>query len=146
MIDLLVSRLKVCRAALIVVAMALMPLACSCGRSEQKFRDAIQRGELSEAEQHLGNMSSGDQGEYALQLIRTYLDLDEPAKAIHVYEDITPWHSARGDLKLRPDGYSARASRLLREYLIAHDEYDKAWQYYPLEYDDENYIGNARSL
>lgn len=140
------TRMRYLEIGFLISLLGVAVSACSDRKSEERFSDALRRGELTEAERYLEKISDDAQGRFALQLIRTYLDLGEPSKAIHIYEDITPWHASRTALAWSPEGYSARACRLLREYLIAEGDYDRAWSYYPLEYIDEAYIGNARSL
>ena len=81
----------------------------------------------------------------ALQLIKAYLEAGATDKAIHVYENITPWHRNRYDMKWSHGEYEREVCKLLRGSLIENSEYEKALDYYPLDYESENYIGNAKS-
>mgnify|MGYP002515926851 CR=1 FL=1 len=120
--------------------------ACSSDKYDD-FEKAMQEGNLTEAQGYLNKMNTSSQHNGALQLIKAYLSVDEPDKAINVYENITSDHVSRYEIQWSyksPDDYEQKACKLLREYLISHAEYDKAWDYYPLDYDDENYIGNAQ--
>lgn len=120
-------------------------VACG-GNSVTKFREAMAAGNLSEAQEHLVKINDKtDCKSCALQLIRTYIEVDAPEKAIHVYEHITSWHKDRYNMKWHNGNYEREVCKLLRGYLVKTGEYEKAQNYYPLEYEDENYIGNAQS-
>lgn len=119
--------------------------SCSCSSDDGEFRKAMAAGELTEAQNYLIDMGSGGNAENcAMQLMEAYLKLDMPDKAINVYENITSWHEDRYNMQWSNGTYERKACKLLREYLIAHGQYEKAWNYYPLEYSDEDYRGNAQ--
>lgn len=127
----------------------LLLAAClvGCGsNSVEKFHEAMAVGNLSEAQEYLAKIDDRrDCKTCALQLIQTYLEVDAPEKSIYVYEYITPWHKDRYDMKWGNGDYEREVCKLLRSYLVKNGEYEKAQNYYPLEYEDENYIGNAQS-
>lgn len=128
------------------IAVPVMAAALfSCGDASKDFDKALAAGNLTEAAQCLREID--DRSELkssALQLIKTYLSIDEPDKAIDVYENITSWHMSRDKMSIYNAKYENEACKLLREYLIQNGQYERAWNYYPLDYDDENYVGNAR--
>ena len=120
--------------------------SCSSENSYDKFEKAMSEGNLSEAKTILRNGSVGSNA--ALQLIKAYLDAGDADAAIDVYENITSNHVSRYDMQytsLNHSEYEQKACKLLREYLMQHGQYEKAWNYYPLQYEDENYSGNAQS-
>lgn len=127
--------------------MSLVLCLASCGNnSADKFREAMDAGSLSEAQECLMKIDDkADCKQCALQLIKAYLEAGAMDKAIHVYENITPWHRSRYDMKWSRGEYEREACKLLRGSLIENGEYEKALNYYPLDYESENYIGNAKS-
>ena len=133
-------------AVLACFAIACFLMLPSCGDGGEKFREYMAEGELTKAQERLIEMGSGSDSEScALQLIKAYLKLDMPDKAINVYENITSWHTDAYNMQWRGGEYEREVCRLLREYLVAHGQYEKAWNYYPLDYEDENYPGNAQN-
>lgn len=111
-----------------------------------KFKEAMNAGNLSEAQECLAKIDGRNKCQKcALQLIRAYMEVDAVDKAIHVYENITSWHYNRYDMQRYGENYEQKVCKLLRDYLVKNGEYEKALNYYPLEYDNENYIGNASS-
>lgn len=108
-----------------------------------KFEKQFKAGNLTKAEQVLERFSDTREGrKAALQLIDTYLSVKQPDRAIHVYEHITHNHAGRHSL-LYGNSYEKAATKSLREYLIKHGDYERAWNYYPLNDSDENYYSNA---
>lgn len=77
------------------------------------------------------------------KLIQSYLEAGAISKAVYVYENITSWHADRSELDWNRNWYEKDVCKLLREHLMRNGEYDKAFDYYPIRYSDENYIGNA---
>lgn len=114
---------------------------CSVGRSHGKFEKKLEEGDLTGAKAVL---KKGDvDKDAALQLIEVYLAAGDADAAIDVYENVTSDHASRYEMRWK-GSYSREACKLLREYLVQHGQYEKAWNYYPLEYEDENYSGNAK--
>lgn len=130
----------------LVVFLSLMGSLFACGdNGADKFREAIGAGNLSEAQECLMKMDGEEICPCALQLIRAYMSVDAVDKAIHVYENITPWHRNRYDMKWSYGDYERTVCKLFREHLVKNGEYEAALNYYPLEYESEDYIGNAQS-
>lgn len=129
-----------------VVCAVVAVSVVACGDDSKRFREAMNEGNLSEAEECLADMSEqSDCQQGALQLIRAYLSVDEPEKAILVYENITPWHKDRYEMQWSRGDYERNVCQLLRDYLVKNGDYERAWAYYPLDYEGENYAGNAQS-
>lgn len=129
-----------------VVGLLLLGGLSACGDSTDKFRKAMSAGSLSEAQEYLMEIDNkADCKQCALQLIKAYLEAGATDKAIYVYENITPWHRNRYDMKWSRGEYEREACKLLRTCLMENGEYEKALGYYPLDYENENYIGNAKS-
>lgn len=129
-----------------LVVLFVAVVMASCGASNyEKFNEAMARGELLQAQGYLEKIDDRTECKNAaLQLIRAYIEVDDINKAIHVYENITPWHKNRYKMKFSNSDYEKTVCKLLRDYLVKHGEYERAWEYYPLEYEDENYFGNAQ--
>lgn len=119
--------------------------ACGSG-SVDRFNESMKAGRLSEAQNCLSRIGNGDNRKIcALRLIQAYIEVDAPEKAIYVYEYITPQHKDRYKMQWYNSKYEKEVCKLLRDYLVKSGEYEKALNYYPLEYEDENDIGNAQS-
>lgn len=130
-----------------VVAMTTV-LLTSCGGSTSKdFDKALADGDLQKAQEVVANMSSQSKYDCALQLIKACLSIDETGKAMNVYDNITKNHYSRSQMSWRHHGqdYERQACKLLREYLVAHGDYEHAWNYYPLDVDSETSPDNAQS-
>ena len=130
----------------IAVIQGLVGQGCSSG-AVQEFKKALDEGNLTEAAKCIERIGyDSGREKYALRLIRLYLDVDNPKQAIYVYEELTPSHVDRSGIRYASlHSYEYNACKLLREYLVEHGEYEKAWEYYPLNYQNENYISNAES-
>lgn len=131
---------------------ALLLTAAGCTSDEDRlenFRRELEAGNLTQAEQTLASIGSTrvkEQG--AVLLIRTYLSVNQLDRAVYVYDNITTRHIGRDNLDdtfTSADNYDRVVSQLLREYMVSHGEYDRAWRYYPLKYSSENNYGNAAS-
>lgn len=132
-----------------VIIAALLTLA-SCTSNETKFeafQDELRAGNLTTAEQILTTIDKKKLKEQAaLELIRTYLHVDQVDKAINVYENITPHHRGRQELTnyyTKSNSYDRVVCQLLRSYLVSHEDYDRAWRYYPLSSSVEDNYTNA---
>lgn len=131
---------------LVVVATVLLT---SCGdNSSKKFDKALTDGDLQKAQEVVADMDSQGKYDCALQLIKAWLSIDEADKAMSVYDNVTKYHYSRSEMSWRHHGrdYERRACQLLREYLVAHGDYERAWNYYPLDVDSETSPSNAQSL
>lgn len=102
--------------------------SCSSSNANNKFQEAMEKGNLTEAKAI--SQKNGLKYSAYLQLIKAYLDAGDANAAIEVYENITP---------------NDEASKLLREYLMKHGQYEKAWNYYPRNSSNENDHDNAQS-
>lgn len=107
----------------------------------------MEKGNLTEAERRLSNIDDVNaRHNCALILIREYIGNNATAKAIHVYEDLTPEHHGRSEISSYSDGYESKACKMQREQLIKDGDYEKAWEYYLVSSSDDNYIKNAPDL
>ena len=80
----------------------------------------------------------------AQSLIEAYIANDDVENAIYVYEKIGPEHYNRYEIKWHNHGdYEKICMKLIYEKLIDHKQFDKAWEYHPLEYETDTYVGNA---
>lgn len=131
-------------AAALSLAAALAMLACGSGPSVDEFNKAFDEGDLPKAEELVGHMDDEAQKECALQLVEAYLGIDEPDKAARVYDRAGGRRLGRTGLG-NGNGYHDRACKMLREYLVAHGDYEKAWNYYPLYWSKEDHPFNAKS-
>lgn len=129
------------------IAAFLMLVCCmvSCDESyQEKFTEELNAGNLTAAQEFLIKIDdTGTTKRCAINLIKAYLDAGAISKAVNVYENITSWHADKSDLNWDRNWYERDVCKLLREHLIRNGEYDKALDYYPIRYSDENYIGNA---
>lgn len=118
--------------------------SCSSSNANDKFQEAMEKGNLTEAKAI--SQKNGLKYSAYLQLIKAYLDAGDANAAIDVYENITPNHEDRRSIGSGGD-YSSEACKLLREYLMKHGQYEKAWNYYPLNSwsSNENDPDNAQS-
>ncbi len=132
---------SVCGKAVGDLLLAICLVACSDGNID-KFKEKFAEGDLSEAQKYLTRISDQHDAEpCALQLIKSYIEVGSVDKAIYVYENITTWHKDRHDMQY--ESYDKNVCKLLRKALIKNGDYEKAWDYYPLGYDDEESYANA---
>lgn len=129
------------------IAAFLMLVCCmvSCGENyQEKFTEELNAGNLTAAQEYLTKIDDrGAIKRCAKKLIQSYLEAGAISKAVYVYENITSWHADRSELDWNRNWYEKDVCKLLREHLMRNGEYDKAFDYYPIRYSDENYIGNA---
>lgn len=123
--------------------------SCSSGQKKEKeFYEAIDNDNLSEAKSVLREMDGSEKYKCAEVLVEEYIDAGEVQEAVNVYERITPNHCSTYEMQYESlhghDGYETRVTKLLYQALIENGEFDKAWSYHPLDYQDENYPGNAK--
>lgn len=121
------------RALIVVMSLIAVCLLCffCCGepsvnRQYEKFKKALAAGKLTEAEIRVSEIASTRQGKQGvLELIDTYLDVDQPERAIKVFENITYDHNSGYS-----NSFEDQACRRLSDYLLKHGDYDRAWYYY----------------
>ena len=130
----------------VVISTALAFVACGPSPRE-RFDVAITEGRLTDAQKLLAEIDSDD-GFYRCceTLIEEYLDINNLDKAIYVFEKISS-HCSMYDMQYTYSystaEYTQRVSKMLYKRLIAADRFDEAWAYHPLEYNSEDYPGNA---
>lgn len=116
-------------------------------KEAQAVLEAIDSGELSQAKSLLRKVEGDARWECAQILIEEYIAVDDVKNAIYVYERLTPEHCSTYEMQYDAtyghDGYEKEVCRLIYRALIENDEFERAWKYHPLEYDDENYAGNG---
>lgn len=130
-----------------IVAFVAMIAMTSCEGPKGDYKDfdrELSAGNLTEAENLLRQFSDTREGRVAARrLIETYLGVDRPDMALNVYENITTFHHDRYKMNYRNADYETTVCAMLRKYLVAHGDYERAWLYYPLRYESEDYYGNA---
>lgn len=105
------------------------------------FKESLVKGDLDNAKEILQHY---DNDEDAKTLIEAYLAKDDVDNAIYVFEKITYWHKSRYGAKwLDEDDYTPSCMKLIYNKLIETKQFDKAWKYHLLDYDSEDYAGNA---
>lgn len=80
-------------------------------------------------------------------LIEEYIAIDDVKNAVYVFERITPNHCSTYDMQYsslyRTADYTKAVTAMLYEALIKNGEYEQAWKYHKLDYEDPTYHGNA---
>lgn len=131
-------------------------LLVGCGATEQKaklneakFYEAIDAGNLSEARNMLYDVEGGPITRFAEALIEEYITIGDVQSAINVYERITHFHCSVYEMQwdglYGHNGYERRVCKMLYDALIEADDFETAWKYHPLEYEDPDYAGNGVS-
>lgn len=138
----------------IVIIFALL-LAVGCGGGASKtdkynaaeFYRALDAGNISEAKSLLYDVEGDELYRCAEMLIEEYIAVGDVKNAISVYERNTPDHCSTYQMQYDNlyghDGYERRVTQLLYDALIEADDFETAWKYHHLEYDDSNYAGNG---
>lgn len=127
-----------------VVAVCLLT-ACGASPSEM-CSEALDAGNLKEAEAHLKKIDGGPCRYYGGLLIDEYLAIGNLDRAIYVFDNITG-HCSMYKMQLEgfyaSAGYTKEYSKKIYNALLKEGRYDEAWSYHPLSYDGEDYPGNA---
>lgn len=141
---------KLSIAIVIIVAALIFGAVDGCSYSSQQksaqkdieaFQKILASGNLDEAKVKLNKFNSYSN---AQSLIEAYIANDDVENAIYVYEKIGPEHYNRYEIKWHNHGdYEKTCMKLIYEKLIDHKQFDKAWEYHPLEYETDTYVGNA---
>lgn len=120
---------------------------CGNDNAVGRFGKQMDKGNLTKAERCLADISDyGLREDCALRLIREYTEANATAKAIHVYEDLTPEHLGRSRIDSYGSSYERKACKMISGRLIKDGDYENAWEYYPVSSDDENSLDNADDL
>lgn len=122
-------------------------------KQSELFETNIHEGKLEDAKATLKSMdfSNHRHAKYdkALRLIELYVANKDVTNAIDFYENLG--HCSTYEMQYdiychgTSDDYEPNATKLIRGILIEVGDYDKAWQYHPLRYEDESYAENAKS-
>lgn len=130
---------------------ALLAVGCGGGtdRSKKKvaeFYATLDAGSISEAKSMLFEIEGEDLYRCAEALIEEYITIGDVRSAVSVYERNTPDHCSTYQMQYSMythNGYENRVTKLLYEALIENDDFEAAWKYHPLRYDDPDYAGNG---
>ena len=113
----------------------------------EEVAEAIDKGNLSKAKKLLPDVMEEERYRYALLLIEEYVAIEDVENAIYVFERITPEHCSMYEIKYeslyKTAKYTKEAVSIIYPALIKKGEYEKAWKYHKLEYEDPYYAGNA---
>ena len=115
--------------------------------THEEVAEAIDKGNLSEAKKLLPDAMEKERYRYALLLIEEYVVIEDIENAVSVFERITPEHCSMYEMKYeslyQTAKYTKEAVLIIYPALIKKGEYEKAWKYHELEYEDPFYAGNA---
>ena len=115
--------------------------------THEEVAEAIEKGNLSEAKKLLPDAMEKERYRYALLLIEEYVVIEDVENAVSVFERITPEHCSMYEMKYeslyKTAQYTKEAVSMIYPALIKKGEYEKAWKYHELEYEDPFYAGNA---
>ena len=123
-------------------------------KMSELFETSINEGKSEDAKAILKSMDfslSYEKYDKALQLIELYVANKDVKNAIGIYENFTTEHCSTYDMQYTfhchgiNDDYEPKATKLIRGLLIEVGDYDKAWQYHPLNDESESSPGNAWS-
>lgn len=121
--------------------------ALACGPNGELVGDAIDAGNLKEAERLLREMPGGEeQRYYGGRLIDEYLAIDKIDKAINVFDNITGHCSMfhmQYKLSYENAEYTLTYSAKIYNALLKAGRYEEAWNYHCRSYNSETYPGNA---
>lgn len=113
--------------------------------THERVLDAIDEGNLSKAKKLLPDAKESELYRCAQLLIEEYIAIDDVKNAIYVFERITPNHCSTYEMKYSyyTANYTKAVTTMLYDALIKNGEYEQAWKYHKLDYDDPLYPGNA---
>lgn len=115
--------------------------------THEEVIEAIDEGHLSKAKNLLPDAKESELYRCALLLIEEYIAIDDVKNAVYVFERITPNHCSTYDMQFeslyRTANYTKSATSMLYDALIKNGDYEQAWKYHKLNYDDPEYPGNA---
>lgn len=134
-----------------IILAAIFAVGCGGGASKStnngaaEFYRALDAGNISEAKSLLYDVTGDELYRCAEMLIEEYIAVEDIQGAISVYERCTPDHCSTYEMQYHynHDGYENRVTKLLYDALIEADDFERAWMYHHLEYNDPNYAGNG---
>ena len=121
-------------------------LYSSAFSTHERVLDAIDEGNLSKAKKLLPDAKESELYRCAQLLIEEYIAIDDVKNAIYVFERITPNHCSTYEMQwghYATADYTKAVTTMLYNALIKQGEYEQAWKYHKLEYEDVDYPGNA---
>lgn len=139
----------------IAVLLTLMDSCVSCCSNaynsffstHEEVMEAIDEGHLSKAKELLPDAKESELYRCAQLLIEEYIAVGDLKNAIYVFERITPNHCSTYEMQFdgfyKTTDYTKAVTAMLYEALIKNGEYEQAWKYHKLDYEDPFYPGNA---
>lgn len=129
------------------LSILVMCMLTACANEKKMFEEALDAGNLKEAENHLKKVSDLNYFLYGGGLlIEEYLSLENVDRAIYVFEHITghcTMYQMQYTSLYRNADYTQKYSIKIYDALLKNGRYDEAWGYHALKYDAEDYPGNA---
>lgn len=134
-----------------IIFTALLAVGCGCSESKKEkknvteFYRAFDAGNISEAKSLLYDIEGDDLYHCAETLIEGYITVGDIESAVSVYERNTPDHCSTYEMQYDDNhkGYERRVTKLLYNALIEADDFETAWEYHPLEYENPDSAGNG---
>ena len=128
------------------VAAACLLTACGASSSE-KCEEALDAGNLKEAESHLKAIDDREACRYyGGLLIDEYLAIGNLDRAIYVFDKITD-HCSMYNMQYKSlygsASYTEMYSQKIYKALLKTGRYDEAWRYHARSYESEDFPGNA---
>ena len=114
--------------------------------THEEVIEAIDEGHLSKAKELLPSAKGRELYRCAQLLIEEYIAIDDVKNAVYVFERITPNHCSTYEMQwdhYATADYTKAVTTMLYNALIKQGEYEQAWKYHKLEYEDVDYPGNA---
>lgn len=114
--------------------------------THEEVIEAIDEGHLSKAKELLPGAKGRELYRCAQLLIEEYIAIDDVKNAVYVFERITPNHCSTYEMQwdhYATADYTKAVTTMLYNALIKQGEYEQAWKYHKLEYEDVDYPGNA---
>lgn len=136
----------------IVLAATITMVACGGNNGSKtnsevaEFYKLLDEGNISEARKRLYDIDGEGLYRCAESIIEEYIALGEVHDAINVYERATPNHCSTYQMKYSHyshDNYENRVTKLIYDALIEAEDFETAWNYHHLEYDNPTYAGNG---
>lgn len=115
--------------------------------THEEVIEVIDKGNLNKAKKMLPDVMEKERYRCALLLIEEYVSIEDVDNAMYVFERITPEHCSMYEMQheslYKTVKYTKEAVSMIYPALIKKGEYEKAWKYHELEYEDPFYAGNA---